>query len=67
MTHEEFQEKIKAISDQELAEMAQKAISKLCSTGGKSFTMTVPARIDDTDIVLSELVKRFEVLAFVTA
>lgn len=67
MTHEEFQEKVKAIPDQELAEMAQKAIGKLCSTGGQSFTMTVPPRIDDTDIILSEVIKRFEVLAFVTA
>ena len=67
MTHEEFQEKVKAIPDQELAEMAQKTLSKLCSTGGQSFTMTVPPRIDDTDIILSEVIKRFEVLAFVTA
>lgn len=67
MTHEEFQEKVKSIPDQELAEMAQKALSKLCSTGGQSFTMTVPPRIDDTDIILSEVVKRFEVLAFITA
>lgn len=67
MTHEEFQEKVKAIPDQELAEMAQKALSKLCSTGGRSFTMTVPPKIDDTDIILSEVIKRFEVLAFVTA
>ena len=67
MTHEEFQEKVKAIPDQELVEMAQKALNKLCSTGGQSFTMTVPPRIDDTDIILSEVIKRFEVLAFVTA
>ena len=67
MTHEEFKEKVKAIPDQELAEMAQKALSKLCSTGGQSFTMTVPPRVDDTDIILSEVIKRFEVLAFVTA
>lgn len=67
MTHEEFKKKIKNISDQELAEMAQKALSKLCSTGGKNFKMTVPPRIDDTDIILSEIIKRFEVLAFITA
>jgi hypothetical protein len=67
MTYEEFQEKVKAIPDQELVEMAQKELSKLCSTGGQSFTMTVPPRIDDTDIILSEVIKRFEVLAFLTA
>lgn len=62
-----IQEKVKDISDQELVEMAQKELSKLCSTGGQSFTMTVPPRVDDTDIILSEVIKRFEVLAFVTA
>ena len=62
MTHEEFQEKVKAIPAQELAEMAQKALSKLCSTGGQSFTMTVPPRLDDTDIILSEVIRRFELL-----
>lgn len=67
MTYEEFQEKVKAIPDQELVEMARKELSKLCSTGGQSFTMTVPPRIDDTDIILSEVIKRFEVLAFITA
>jgi predicted ATP-grasp superfamily ATP-dependent carboligase len=67
MTYEEFQEKVKAIPDQELVEMAQKVLSKLCSTGGQSFTMTVPPKVDDTDIILSEVIKRFEVLAFLTA
>lgn len=67
MTYEEFQEKVKAIPDQELVEMAQKVLSELCSTGGQSFTMTVPPKVDDTDIILSEVIKRFEVLAFLTA
>ena len=40
-------------------EMAKEVLSKLCSTGGQSFIMTVPPRIDDTDIILSELIKRF--------
>lgn len=62
MTHEEFQSKLEAIPNLELAEMAQKALSKLCSTGGKSFTMTVPPRLDDTDMVLSEVIRRFELL-----
>lgn len=65
--HEEFQRKVEAISDQELAEMARKELNKLCSTGGQSFTMTNPPRVDDTDIILLEVIKRFEVLAFVTA
>lgn len=67
MTHEKFQEKVKSIPDLELAEMAHKALSELCSTGGRSFTMTVPPRVDDTDIILSEVIKRFEMLVFITA
>jgi hypothetical protein len=67
MTNEEFKAKLAAIPDQQLAEMAKSALSKLCSTGGRSFTMTVPPRIDDTDMILSELIKRFELLAFITA
>lgn len=62
MNHEEFKEKLEAIPNLELAEMAQKALSKLCSTGGSSFTMTAPPRLDDTDMVLSEVIKRFELL-----
>lgn len=60
------EEKAKAIPNQELVEMAQKELNKLCSTGGQSFTMTVPPRIDDTDIILSEVIKRFAVFAFIT-
>ena len=67
MTHEEFKAKVEALSDNELRDMAQKALSKLCETGGRSFIMTVPPRIDDTDIILSEVIKRFEILSFVTA
>lgn len=63
MTYEEFQKQLEAIPNLELAEKAQSALSKLCSTGGSSFTMTVPPRLDDTDMILSELIKRFELLS----
>ena len=62
MTHEEFKAQLEAIPNLELAEKAQSALSKLCSTGGQSFTMTIPPRLDDTDMILSELIKRFELL-----
>lgn len=62
MTHEEFQKQLEAIPNLELAEKAHSALSKLCSTGGRSFTMTVPPQIDDTDMVLSEVIRRFELL-----
>ena len=63
MTHEEFRQQLKEVPNLELAEKAQSALSKLCSTGGKSFTMTVPPRLDDTDMVLSELISRFELMS----
>ena len=62
MTHEEFKTQLEAIPNLELAEKAQSALSKLCSTGGQSFTMTVPPRLDDIDMILSEVIKRFELL-----
>jgi len=62
MTYGEFQNQIEEISNTELAEKAQSILSKLCSTGGQSFTMTVPPRIDDTDIILSEVIKRLSYL-----
>jgi hypothetical protein len=67
MTHEEFKAILESIPDQQLVKMAREELIKLCSTGGLSFTMTVPPRLDDTDIILSEIIKRFELLAFITA
>lgn len=60
MTHEEFKLKIVAITDTEIYEMADTALTKLCRTGAKSFTMTVPPQIDDTDIILGEALRRFK-------
>lgn len=56
---EEFNQKLKEITNEELAEMASDAIQKMCESGGRSFTMCVPVQLTDTDIILSELVKRF--------
>jgi len=63
MTHEEFQQKLKEIPNLELATKAQMALSNLCNTGGKSFVMSIPAKLDDTDMIFSELITRFEQLA----
>jgi len=62
MTIEEFNEQKAAISDEKLAEMACISLSELCETGARSFKMTVPPRTDDTDIIFSELIRRFEKL-----
>lgn len=58
MNHEKFQLKIQAIPNNELVAMANLAITKLCKTGARSFTMSVPPRIDDTDMILTEVVRR---------
>lgn len=48
------------LSDLELADKCDDAISKMCKTGGRSFTMSVPVNFDsDTDMILTELIKRF--------
>lgn len=60
MTHEEFREHVSGIPNNELAEKATKSLRKLCSTGRRSFTMSVPPRFDDTDIILSEIIVRFQ-------
>ena len=49
------------LTDKELIELAHKEIRKMCETGGGSFTMRVPANPNkDTDIILSEIIMRFE-------
>ena len=60
---EMFRNKQKEVPDAELAELAREEISKLCKTGGKSLTMTVPPRVDDTDMLLCELIRRFKKLS----
>ena len=52
------------LSNKELADKVSEGISELCKTGGKSFTMHVPARLnEDLDLIVSEMVSRFRVLA----
>lgn len=60
MTHEELKAKMASITDKDLVELCETELSKLCSTGGKSFTMTVPVRTSDTDMIFVELIRRFK-------
>jgi hypothetical protein len=60
MSQEEFQAKKAAMSNEELISLVEKEISKLCSTGGKSFRMCVPVEITDTDMLLCEMLNRFK-------
>ena len=48
------------LTNYELVEKVNTGISKLCQTGGKSFTMNVPARLnEDLDLLVSEMSRRF--------
>lgn len=58
MNYEELNKKLESIPDQELHDMASVWLQKICKDG-KLFTMSVPVRFDDTDIILGEVIKRF--------
>ena len=55
-----FEEKQSLMSDKELIERADIELSKLCKSYGAKFTMSIPARITDTDMIFSELIKRYK-------
>lgn len=60
---EQFRLKQKEMSDKELVELARNEVSKLCKTGGRSLTMCVPPMVTDTDMILYEVIRRFEGMA----
>ena len=63
MTVEEFELKQSKMSDSELIDLCQKEVGELASTYGKSHRMTIPPMVTDTDMLLSELIKRFKMLS----
>ena len=62
-TVEAFELKQSKMSDRELIDLCQKEVGELASTYGKSHRMTIPPMITDTDMLLSELIKRFKMLS----
>ena len=60
MTTEQFIEKQRKMSNEDLIEQCNNQIRQLAKTGGRSHTMSVPPRVEDTDMILSETVRRFE-------
>jgi hypothetical protein len=62
MKIEEFKEKQAAMSDSELIVLCKKEVSNLAKTYGKSHKMCIPPMITDTDMLLCELIDRFEKL-----
>ena len=57
---EKFKEEQLALSNEELYNLMREELSKLCNTGGRSFRMTVPVQVKDTDMLISEMLKRFK-------
>lgn len=60
MTTEQFEKKQAEMPNEELYNLVQEQLSKLCKTGGKSLTMNVPPQVDDFDMLVSELLRRFK-------
>lgn len=58
----EFEAKQGAMPTDELIILAKKMVNQLAKTYGKSHTMSIPPQITDTDMILSEVIKRFEKL-----
>lgn len=57
-----FKERQEAMPDAELCQKVKDEVRNMCKSGGRSFTMRVPVAINDTDMLICELVRRFEQL-----
>ncbi len=55
-----FEKKQSEMLDKELHDLVKSELFKLCRTGGKSMTMSVPPMITDTDMLIYELLNRFK-------
>ena len=62
MTTDEFNEILSKIPNEELISVCEGEITDLAKSGGKTFRMSIPPSINDTDIILSELVERYKKL-----
>lgn len=60
MTEEQFDEIRAAMPDKELVELCDKELSKLCKSYGESFTMRIPPKAYDTDMLFNELIRRYK-------
>lgn len=60
MTPDTFEEDQANMRDGTLVKLIEDKLRLLCKTGGKSLTMTVPSRIDDFDMLVSELIRRYK-------
>lgn len=57
-----FEEKQANMSNEALIGFVNDQITNLAKTGGKSHEMNVPPRITDTDMLFSEMLRRFKIM-----
>ena len=62
MTQKQFESKQAEVSDTKLIETIETKLSKLCQTGGRSLSMSVPPQVSDIDMAISELIRRYKQL-----
>lgn len=55
-----FREKQASMSDEDLLKLCHEQVSKLARTYGKSFNMSIPPSVNDTDMAFCELCRRYE-------
>lgn len=60
MTQEELRQEIEGLNPEYLITKAEKIVSELCRSGGKTWTLRVPAQADDPDMILSEVIRRLK-------
>lgn len=61
MSREEvFRKKQESMSDNELIEFVEKEIYLLIESKGATITMSIPPSVQDTDMLLCELLDRFK-------
>lgn len=60
MTTQEFEKKQSQVLDIDLISNIERKLEKLCKTGGRSLSMSVPPSVNDLDMSISELIKRYK-------
>jgi len=62
MTEKTLKQELSLLSDSTLIEKCRKQVSDLARTYGKSHKMSIPPQKEDTDIILTEMLDRFETM-----
>lgn len=62
MTQEQFERKQAEVPNEILIETIETKLSKLCASGGKSLSMSVPPQVSDIDMAIYELIRRYKQL-----